>query len=266
MQATEHFHDHEHHDHHHNNTQAQIKTVLLLGLGLYFVYNIASGNLTNYINVRFAWLSYIAAILFLLLAASSAWKLLHKGHGHKHGEHDDDHDDHEHHDHNHEELSWGILAIVAIPLVLGTLLPSRPLGANAMNGDFNMNAVSATTTITFNKNPLDRNVLDWIRLFNASDDMSEFNGQEADITGFVYRDSTFKDSQFLAARFTISCCVADAVAVGLPVEWNENIPSDTWVRVLGHFEMGDFRGEPKPILKPTSVEIVPQPEHPYLYP
>lgn len=254
MQATEHLHDHEHdHEHNHDNTQARVKTVLLLGLGLYFVYNIFSGNLTNYINVRFAWLSYVAAALFLLLAVSSAWKLLRKEHDH-------------HHDHNHEELSWGILAIVAIPLVLGTLIPSRPLGAQAMNGDFNMNAVSATTTITFDKNPLDRNVLDWIRMFNSSDDMSEFNGQEADITGFVYRDNTFGDSQFLAARFTISCCVADAVAVGLPVEWNEDIPSDTWVRVLGHFELGDFRGEPKPILKPTSVEVVPQPEHPYLYP
>jgi uncharacterized repeat protein (TIGR03943 family) len=253
MQATEHLHDHEH-DHRHHNNQALVKTALLFGLTLYFIYIIASGNLTNYINERFSWLSYVAALLFLLLAISSALKLLRNGH------------DHQHHDHSHESISWGMLAIVAIPLVLGTLIPSRPLGANAMNGDFNMNAVAATTAVMFEKSPLDRNVLDWIRLFNASDDLAIFNGQEADITGFIYRDDTFSENQFLAARFTISCCVADAVAVGLPVEWNEAIPSDTWVRVLGRFELGEFRGEPKPILQPTSLEIVPQPEHPYLYP
>lgn len=249
MQATEHLHDH-----HHDSIQGWVKTALLFGLGLYFVYNIVSGNLTNYINVRFSWLSYIAAALFLLLAASSALKLLRNGHNH------------DHHDHNHENLSWGVLVIVAIPLILGTLIPSRPLGANAMNGDFNMTAIAATNTLSFEKNPLDRNVLDWIRMFNASDDLSVFNGQEADITGFVYRDTTFNENQFLAARFTISCCVADAVAVGLPVEWSESIPADTWVRVLGRFELGEFRGEPKPILRPTSLEIVSQPEHPYLYP
>jgi putative membrane protein len=255
MQAAEHLHDHDH-DHHHDNMLAWVKTTLLFGLGLYFVYNIASGNLTNYINERFSWLSYIAAILFLLLAVSSVLKLLRNEHHH----------DHDHDDHNHEAISWSMLAIVAIPLVLGTLIPSRPLGADAMNGDFNMNAVGVTTTVSFEKPPLERNVLDWIRMFNTSDDLSLFNGQEADITGFIYRDDTFTENQFLAARFTISCCVADAVAVGLPVAWDENIPSDTWVRVQGRFELGEFRGEPKPILRPTSIEIVEQPEHPYLYP
>jgi len=256
MQATEHLHDHDHHDHTHDPMLERVKTTLLFGLGLYFVYNIVSGNLTNYINVRFSWLSYIAAALFLLLAVSSFLKLRNRHHKHKH--------DHDHHD--HQSLSWSILAIVAIPLILGTLIPWRPLGADAMNGDFNMNAIAPTTTITFEKPPLERNVLDWIRIFNGSDDLGTFNAQEADITGFIYRDDTFSENQFLAARFTISCCVADAVAVGLPVEWNEAMPSDTWVRVVGYFELGEFRGEPKPILHPTSVEIIPQPEHPYLYP
>lgn len=244
-------HIHEHHDH----TQLWIKTGLLAGLGLYFVYNIVSGNLTNYINVRFSWLSYLAAILFLLLAASNAYQLLWmRTHSH------------ENHDHDHGSLSWGMLAIVAIPLVLGTLVPSRPLGADAIGADINLNAVASDTVTTFTTNPLDRNVLDWIRAFNSSDDLTTFNGQEADITGFVYRDSTMPENQFLVARFTISCCVADAMAVGLPVAWDEPIPQDTWVRVMGRFELGDFRGEPKPVLRPTSVEVVEQPEHPYLYP
>jgi uncharacterized repeat protein (TIGR03943 family) len=256
MQATEHFHEHDHsHDHDHHHTQDWVKTALLGGLGLYFVYNIFSGNLTNYINVRFAWLCYVAAAMFILLAVSNVIRLL-RMQSH----------DHDHHDHNHGSLSWGMLAIVAIPLVLGTLVPSRPLGADAISGDINMNAVASDNVTTFTINPLDRNVLDWIRAFNASDDLASFNGQEADVTGFVYHDDTMPEGQFLVARFTISCCVADSLAVGLPVAWDEPIAQDTWVRVLGRFEMGDFRGEPKPMLRPTSLEVVEQPEHPYLYP
>jgi putative membrane protein len=247
--------DHQHeHEHHHDHTQDWVKIALLAGLGLYFVYNIFSGNLTNYINVRFAWLSYLAAALFLLLAVSNALRLL------------TPHEHHHDHDHDHGGISWGMLAIVAIPLVLGTLIPSRPLGAEAIGADINMNAVAGDNVTTFNINPLDRNVLDWIRAFNSGDDLASFNGQEADVIGFVYRDDTMPENQFLVARFTISCCVADSMAVGLPVAWDETIPQDTWVRVMGRFELGNFRGEEKPILIPTSVEVVEQPEHPYLYP
>ena len=77
-------HDHEHHDHTHDDRsetlQLWIKALLLIGLGVYFVYNIASGNLTNYVNARFAWLSYVAAALFLLIGAFSVWHLL-RDHG-----------------------------------------------------------------------------------------------------------------------------------------------------------------------------------------
>ncbi|MBZ0288491.1 MAG: TIGR03943 family protein, partial [Anaerolineae bacterium] len=242
------------HEHEHSHVQDWIKTGLLAGLGAYFVVNIASGNLTNYINVRFAWLSYLAAALFLLLAASNLYRLLREEHNH------------DHHDHDHGGLSWGMLTIVAVPLVLGTLIPSRPLGAEAIGADINMSAVAGDTMTTLTTNPLDRNILDWVRAFNGGDDLATFNGQEADVIGFVYRDETMPADQFMVARFTISCCVADSIAVGLPVAWGEAVPTDTWVRVLGRFELGEFRGEPKPILHATSVEVIDQPEHPYLYP
>jgi uncharacterized repeat protein (TIGR03943 family) len=261
MQAIDHFHDHDHeHNHHHHdhareNLQAWLKTGLLLGLGLYFLYNIASGSLSNYINARFAWLSYLAVAMFLLLALSSAVDLLRKR---KNDEHD--------HDHDHAQISWGMLAIIAIPLVLGTLIPSRPLGADAVGGSISLNVASSSAVFT--NNPLEWNVLDWLRAFNNSGDVSTFNGQEANVIGFVYKEITFGEDQFMVARFTISCCVADASAIGLPVIWDESasLPQDTWVRVQGTFEVGEFRENTVPMLRAASVETVKQPEHPYLYP
>lgn len=254
-----HEHDHDHgHDHRREAACAWARAALLIGLGLYFVYNIVSGNLANYINARFAWLSVVAAALFLLLGAAAVYRLLRadRSHDHVHGGHD----------HDHGAFSWGVIAVVAVPLALGTLVPSQPLGASAVGGSFNMDAVASGSAMTFTIAPLDRNVLDWVRVFNATDDLSALNGQEADVIGFVYYDDTMANDVFMVTRFTISCCVADSVAVGLPVQWRDVPPLDTWVRVLGRFELGTFRGEQKPILRPTSVEVVEQPAHPYLYP
>jgi putative membrane protein len=274
MQAVEHLHDHDHHDHEHEhnhtreNIQAWAKTAILFGLAAYFIYVIVSGNLANYINARFAWLSYVAVVLFLLLGISSAWELLRKR-GHEH-HHDHEHHDHEHHDHdhNHGQVTWLALGIVAVPLVLGTLIPSRPLGSAAVGGSISLNAVSAAGAQPFTSDPLKWNVLDWLRVFNSSGDMNSFNGKQADVVGFVYREATFPDDQFMAARFTISCCVADAGAIGVPVQWDaaQDFPADTWVRVQGTWEVGEFRGDTVPILHPTIVEKIDQPEHPYLYP
>jgi uncharacterized repeat protein (TIGR03943 family) len=181
------------------------------------------------------------------------------GNTHSHDEHD--------HDHNHSTMSWGALVIVAVPLVLGTLIPSRPLGAEAIDGNVSTSAALGNLT-TFTLNPMDRNVLDWLRYFASLNDYADANGEPADVIGFVYREPTFGENQFMVARFTVSCCVADASAIGLPIQWAaaSEIPQDQWVRVRGSFAVGDFRDDTLPVLQAESVEIVAQPDHPYLYP
>jgi putative membrane protein len=243
---------------------AALKLALLIGLALYFSYNIASGNLSNYINQRFAWLTSVAVGLFLLLAVGSLLDLRRIRHDHDHAHHDHDHD----HDHDHGDLSWKVIAVAAVPLLLGTLIPSRPLGSSAVDGNISLNAASVTNTSTFTTDPLKWNVLDWLRSFNDADDLSSFNGRQADVVGFVYREPTFPPDTFMVARFTVSCCVADAAAIGLAVRSADSgtLTADTWIRVKGTFAVGDFRGDSVPILTADSIEVVPQPEHPYLYP
>jgi putative membrane protein len=253
MQIT---HTHEH-DHSTETLQGWLKTALLLGLGLYFVYNILSGNLTNYINARFMWLSYVAAALFLLIGGFIALNMLRpRSSG-------------DHHDHNHGSISWGVLAVVSIPLVLGTLIPSRPLGAEAIDGNLGFNSAAATGgATTFTISPLNRNVLDWLRVFNTAEDYADLNGQPADVIGFVYYEPHFGEDKFMVARFTVSCCVADASAIGLPTHWEDTsaLEQGQWVRVQGTMQVGEFRGDNLPILQASSIELIDQPEHPYLYP
>jgi putative membrane protein len=271
MTHAEHDHDarsehkaHSEHEHAHEDDTLQqwLKTAILFGLGLYFVYNVASGNLTNYINERFAWLSWVAAPLFVLLGAISAYSLLTRR--------EEDHGEQGSHTHDHGALSWPVLAVVALPLVFGTLLPSRPLGASAVEGDLTAGAglIGGDEAATVERDPLDWNVLDWLRAVNRSTDLTEFDGQEANLLGFVYRNDQFPAGHFVVTRFIISCCVADATAVGMPVNWPEadGLDNDAWVQVHGTFELGEFAGNLFPVLQADALEIVPEPEHPYLYP
>ncbi len=259
MEHLQDHHTHHHEDAVHDHSRDWVKSAILLGLAAYFAFNILSGNLTNYVNFRFAWLSYLAVALFAALGTASVIALL---------RHDHDHD-HDHDDHSHDTISWPVIVVVATPLLLGTLVPSRPLGAEAVGGSISLNAVSAGIATTITDDPLQRNVLDWLRIFTASDLPASFNGEQADVTGFVYREATFPPDTFMVARFTVSCCVADASAIGLPV-YIENAgsvaPSGAWVRVQGAFEARQFRDRKTPILVASSIEPIDQPEHPYLYP
>ncbi len=252
----DHEHSHEPHDHRRETAQQWVKVALMLGLGVYLIYNIASGNITNYVNERFAWLSYVAAGLFVLIGLFSAAHLLQdrrRAHGH---------------DHTHAPISWGVLAILAVPLVLGTLLPSRPLGAEAVSGDMRISAAAMMSGAQgFTVPPEERNVLDWLRAFNSGD-YHEFEGMPADLIGFVYSEPTFDENTFMVARFAISCCVADANALGVPVYWTqgEPLPQGEWIRVKGNFSLASFRGDDVPVLQAETIDVVAQPEHPYLYP
>jgi putative membrane protein len=93
-------------------------------------------------------------------------------------------------------------------------------------------------------------------------------GQPADITGFVYREPSFDENQFMVARFTVSCCVADASAIGIVVvdDAAADLRTDAWVRVQGTMQVGDVRGERAPVLHASAIEQIEQPAHPYLYP
>src|SRR5437762_216000 len=50
-----------------------LRSALFFGTGAYFLSLWFTGNLGYYINARFAWLSLIAAVVFLLLGASCAY-------------------------------------------------------------------------------------------------------------------------------------------------------------------------------------------------
>lgn len=232
------------------------RALVLLGSGVLFIILIVTEGLTNYINLRFAWLSYVAAGLFLLLGG---WSLLMLVTGRVRWLQASE---------NHTPITVGSVAVAAIPLLMWVLVPSRPLGAEAINGSISVNPVGGVNAaVSYRIPPLERNILDWLREFSTSDNPAEFDGLPVDIVAFVYREPNMGEDEFMAARFTMSCCVADAYAIGVPVrvENASDFRDGVWVRVQGTLEAGQFRGDTMPIIRPTSVEQVEEPRQPYLY-
>jgi len=245
----------------------RLQALLIILLAIFLAQKFWSGQLYYYIGPRFSWLSLLAVVL--LIAIAGAYDLT-RGRGIADEGDDTDDTNHEHSSHHPEERSVWPLALVALPLVLGVVVPPTPLGASAVStrGLSTEVAVAADETSTLNIIPGERNVLDWARAMSANPDPTALNGQQADVVGFVYRDARFDDGQFMVGRFTITCCVADALAIGLVVESDNaaGFKTDSWVRVTGTFDSGTFDGGEMPILYAESIIPVQQPEQPYLYP
>jgi putative membrane protein len=282
-----------------------VRGLLLVGLGLYFAYLLVSGNLKNYINTEVAWLTTTAVVFFLALGLGSLYSAAFapREHGHEHAyhDHDDDHDhahDHDHADgHVHARISWGIVAVAAIPLLLGVLIPSQPLGASMLDENLGagvaLDTSGSTSTVTQSpatdpgpgtsaavapsfpvgddSDVTQWNIYDWSIAFRSTEkERSWFNGQPADVVGILVRPESAPAGHFVAGRWVMRHCAADAYGVGMLVRWagNEKFPVETWVRAKGTIEVRQVGGgsEPTLVLSATSVEEVPEPDVPYLFP
>lgn len=243
--------------------QTAIKALLLVGMGLFLYSRLSNGTLYFYINQRFAGLTLLAVIGLLIVGVSYQFgdpeDHSHHGHGPNH--------DHE----NEHSLSWTGVAILLAPILLGVLVTPRPLGASAMAnrevGFESRSAMPAAVAEAAEKSSIERNILDWLYAFQR-DGEDAYNGEPVNVTGFVFKSEDFAADEFSLTRYIVSCCAADASYVSMVVRGDGVAPlqSDDWVQVQGQLEMSTFNGEPRIVIIPESIESVPIPPQPYLYP
>ena len=249
-----------------------VKNILLIALGLFLLSRLLNGTLSFYIHPRFNVLILLTAVGLTLLGIGYAIQQRRQA-AHVH-EPEDEHDHEHEHAHSHD-VSWVGLVLLALPVVLELLVEPRPLGASALqNRDINVGGGSLVSSsapegseLNIIANAGERNILDWLYLFQRSTNPASFNGEEAHVVGFVYRDERFGDTQFMVSRFTVSCCVADAAPIGLIVEWPDTavLTPDSWVEVSGTLQAGSFNGVEMPVLVADKVAPTETPSQPYLY-
>jgi uncharacterized repeat protein (TIGR03943 family) len=235
--------------------------LLLLGLSIFFASKAANGQLTWYINARFIPLTIFGIIMLAILAQTVFTEIKRSRQRAQAGEHDHDH-----------ATAPANLWFMLVPLLIGVLIPARPLDSSAFaTKGFNTNAplVSAdSSALLFETDSEERNVLDWIKLFNYEENVTQFIGQKASVIGFVYFNEDLSENQFFVSRFVVSCCAADGFAIAMAAEWDDAaaLQQDSWVLVKGTIEAITINDRRVPMIVAESVQEVPVPNQPYLYP
>lgn len=225
------------------------QALILVLLGLFLLNKVFNLTVLWYIHPRFLPLTLFAAIGLIWLAY-----LLQRSQPRMHG-----------------DESVLPLLILSIPLVLSLLIPVHPLETSAIESKWISGAPSSPSTSSASHQQelpsTERTILDWLRAFDQADHPSVYVGQPAEVVGFVYHDPRLPEGQFLLSRFTFSCCVADATAIGVIVEWPQpsDLPNDTWVRITGPVRVGHLDSQLVPLVQAHTVEAIPEPEQPYLY-
>ena len=76
------------------------------------------------------------------------------------------------------------------------------------------------------------------------------------------------DNEWAIARFSFTCCVADAIGYGLIVSGSDEltIPSSGWVQVKGSIDKKIIEGNAVPTLQIESLITIEEPNEPYVYP
>lgn len=239
-----------------------LKGVILLLFSVFFAQKYVSGKLYDYIAPRFGWLAVLAAVMFAVIGVATILG---------NSKQDDADGLHDHATRpEHSGSKWPLI-ILSIPLIAGVIIPARPLGPSQIENQgvsTNITAPASDVQISLTIIPAQRNILDWVRAMGANPDPTALNGQQVDVIGFVYRDVRFASDQFMVARFAVSCCVADARAMGLVVQTKNasQYATGAWVRVKGTFQVGALNGSPLPVVSVEGITPVEQPVQPYLYP
>lgn len=258
--------------------ETPLKALLLIGLGLFLYSRLANGTLDFYINRRFFGFTLLAVIGLIVVGLS--YRLGRRtGAEHDHAlTHDHAHDPghaHDSHEHSHG-LTWGAVALVLLPMTLGIAVPPQPLGASALanreiNAGLRQNNMPGIIGAASQKATTEMNIFDWWQIFRTSPDLNtdpNILNQEASVVGFVYQDKRYGEGHFLVTRYMVSCCVADASALGLVVAWPDapKLENDQWVEVRGVFTRSSLDAWQMPILNAQAVTPVAIPDQPYLYP
>jgi uncharacterized repeat protein (TIGR03943 family) len=235
--------------------------LLLIGMFIFFASKAANGQLTWYINSRFIPLTIFGTI-FLAVLAQVIFSEIKRSRRSEQGTG---------HDHDHAPAPVN-LWFMLLPLLIGVFIPARPLDSSAFaTKGFNTNSplVSADTSAQiFETDSEERNVLDWIKLYNYEANTAQFEGQKASVIGFVYFDETLSEGQFFVSRFVVSCCAADGFAIAMPAEWSEaaTLEQDSWVLVKGTIKSVMLNDKVVPMIVAETIQPVPVPNQPYLYP
>ncbi|HTP27671.1 MAG TPA: hypothetical protein VMK12_18720 [Anaeromyxobacteraceae bacterium] len=112
-------------------------------------------------------------------------------------------------------------------------------------------------------------VLTILDLYRAPE---QYEGKRVAIVGMALRNEDvrkeFGPGAFLAFRFRVTCCAADAqpfAVVAKPIHGQPEFPDNAWIEARGRFSLRPSRGERIPVIEDALVSAAATPVPKYLY-
>jgi len=97
-------------------------------------------------------------------------------------------------------------------------------------------------------------------LKSVHSDLNSYIGKKINFTGYVYRLSDFKESEFVLARDMQEAPDTNPLIVGFLCDYGKakDFANNTWVEITGEITKGDYHGD-IPIIKVTNIKTVDKP-------
>jgi putative membrane protein len=276
-----------------------IRILLLIGFTFLFMHLHASGNISKYINMKYAYISQSAIVILILFSMISIY--FYYKEDDQHSEACDD--CHLGHDHSHDDKRWKkelTYLVFLIPIFTGLLLPVATLDSNIVakkgfyfpvykdSDEYSQHQfLQPNTSVYYGKDNhqdmMDRSLKGMLKkndimlnddnYLNALETIynypGDFSGKQVQLSGFVYKADDVEKNQVFLFRFGIVHCVADSGVFGMLVELPKNIhpKNDQWFRLTGTLDSIFYQPFKKtiPLLKVSSMERINKPDDPYVY-
>lgn len=220
-----------------------MKERIILLLGTIFLGKLIYSNELNLlIHPRYFWLVYIAIVIMALFIVAPDRS------------------------HQHQKHNW-LIYLLAIFFISGSLVSLKPLSSSAnahqTSSDIVNNAqYSRNKRLTnFTVNTEERSLPDWVTMFSLNPEPSKYEGQKIKVTGFYFLD---ENGEALIARYAMSCCIADARILGIPLSEKLNYESNTWLEIAGTIQSAEKDGQRYAEIKVNNHQVIPTPDDPYI--
>lgn len=274
---------------------------ILIGLTYLFLHLHATGDISKYINMKYAYISESAIYIFIAFTLICLYNYMKKD---KTDHVDGDSCEHCGHDHAKEENTWWkrgfTFVILLLPVFTGLFFPVATLDSNIVEKkglyfpiydegdeysqrqflqpntssyygkdgyvelmDKGMKKLANKEEITLKE---DTFLNDLETIYNYP---GQFLGRSLSLTGFTFHEDELKGNQLFLLRFGIIHCIADSGVYGILLDIPDEMSTenDQWLQVTGTLDSVYYQPFKKtiPVLKVTKWKSIAEPEDPYVY-
>ncbi|GAC1628116.1 MAG: TIGR03943 family protein [Chloroflexota bacterium] len=246
-----------------------LSSILLAGYGIFILSLYFRGVMTWYINPTYVGPATAAGVLLVVFAIIRL-----RGDGELASDHADCSSADSCGCGTHESPKYWTYGILALPLLLGFLVPPHSLAAFSARqrgpqiaGLSPIPSGAPLTRVSLSVDTRTFGLQDWIGALSTDPNPRDFQGKPVILTGMViHNGGSLPAGYMMVLRYQVTCCIADAKPEGLMVRDTSHgaLQDNQWVTVTGAMRSIRYQGQQVVAVEPRKIARV-KAGNPYMY-